>query len=86
MQVIVYGNGEGGLTVVTPTPDALRFFSIDDIAVKDVPAGVEYWTIDSGGATLADKSKLGKARGKGGEFSAFLPSQLIAAQIKAGKA
>jgi len=41
-QVIIYQNPEGGLCTVIPTPDALQTMTIEEIALKDVPAGIEY--------------------------------------------
>ncbi len=45
-QVIIYPNGQGGVCVVTPTPDALQTMTIEEIAAKDVPQGLEYKIID----------------------------------------
>lgn len=46
-QVIIYPNGQGGVCVVTPTPDALQTMTIEEIAAKDVPQGIEYTIIDA---------------------------------------
>lgn len=46
-QVIIYANPEGGVCVVTPTPEGLEAMTIEDIAVKDVPQGIEYKIIDA---------------------------------------
>lgn len=46
-QVIIYPNGQGGVCVVTPTPEALQSMSIEEIAAKDVPQGIEYKIIDA---------------------------------------
>ena len=46
-QVIIYPNGQGGVCVVTPTPDALQTMTIEQIAAKDVPQGIEYTIIDA---------------------------------------
>lgn len=45
-QRIIYPNPEGGVCVIIPTPEALESMSIEDIAAKDVPQGVEYKIID----------------------------------------
>lgn len=45
-QVIIYPNGQGGVCVVTPTPEALESMTIEEIAAKDVPQGIEYKIID----------------------------------------
>lgn len=38
-QLIIYQNDEGGVTLLTPTPEALEQYGIEAIALKDVPAG-----------------------------------------------
>lgn len=40
-QRIIYSTNDG-VAVIIPTPEALATYSIDDIAKKDVPAGVAY--------------------------------------------
>jgi len=44
---IVFKNSDGGLAVIIPTPEALASYSIDEIAKKDVPAGLSYKIIDA---------------------------------------
>jgi len=46
-QVIIYPKSEGGVVVVHPTLDALQTMTIEEIAAKDVPHGVEYKIIDA---------------------------------------
>lgn len=46
-QVIIYPNEQGGVCVVTPTSEALETMTIEEIAIKDVPQGVEYKIIDA---------------------------------------
>jgi hypothetical protein len=43
---IVYQNDEGGVSIITPTPEALKLYTIDKIAQKDVPAGKVYKIVD----------------------------------------
>lgn len=43
---IVYENDEGGIAIVIPTPEALQTMTVEEIAVKDVPAGKEYHILD----------------------------------------
>ncbi len=38
-QRIIYENDEGGVVVLIPSPEALEQYSIEAIALKDVPAG-----------------------------------------------
>lgn len=45
-QIIIYSNGNSGVCVVTPTPEALETMTIEQIAAKDVPQGIEYKIID----------------------------------------
>ena len=53
-QVIIYKNDEGGVSVVTPTQEALELYGIQAIALKDVPAGKPFKIIDA--ADLPDRS------------------------------
>ena len=46
-QRIIYQTAEGGVVVLIPTPDCLSTRSIEEIAAKDVPAGVPYKVIDA---------------------------------------
>lgn len=43
MKVIVYTNDKGGMSILTPLECGL---SLDEIARKDVPAGIPYKIID----------------------------------------
>ena len=45
-QRIIYPNLEGGVSVIIPTPEALETMTIEEIAAKDVPQGIEYKIID----------------------------------------
>lgn len=47
MQVIIFKNDAGGVSVIYPTPEALINYGIDAIAAKDVPAGKPYKIINS---------------------------------------
>ena len=42
---IIYATPEGGVAVIVPAPDC--GLSIEQIAAKDVPAGVAYQIIDA---------------------------------------
>jgi hypothetical protein len=39
MNRIIYQNDDGGVSVIVPTASALETMTIEDIALKDVPAG-----------------------------------------------
>jgi hypothetical protein len=34
---VIYSNDDGGVSILIPSPNALKEFSIDDLAKKDVP-------------------------------------------------
>ena len=44
---IIYPTDDGGVAIVIPAPEALETMTIEDIAVKDVPAGKPYKIIDT---------------------------------------
>lgn len=44
MKRIIYPTTEGGVAIIVPAPDC--GLTIEEIAAKDVPAGVEYKIID----------------------------------------
>lgn len=46
-QRIIYPTQEGGVAIVIPTPEALETMTIEEIAAKDVPAGVAYKIVDT---------------------------------------
>lgn len=41
-QRIIYEKPEGGVAILIPTPECLATRTIEEIAAKDVPAGVPY--------------------------------------------
>jgi hypothetical protein len=45
-QKIIYRTPEGGVAVITPTAEALNSYSIEQIADKDVPAGLAFKIVD----------------------------------------
>ena len=45
-QRIVYKNDEGGISILTPSPECLESHTIEEIAAKDVPAGKPYKIVD----------------------------------------
>lgn len=47
MKKIIYQNDEGGIAIITPTPDALSAYTIEQIAAKDVPHGKPYKIVDA---------------------------------------
>lgn len=45
-KVILYKNDFGGVAVVVPTEDCLKYRTIEEIARKDVPHGKPYKIVD----------------------------------------
>lgn len=43
---IIYQTPEGGVAVIIPSDEALATYSINQIAKKDVPAGLAYKIVD----------------------------------------
>jgi hypothetical protein len=46
MQRIIYKTEDGGVAIVVPTPEYLETHTIEELAEKDVPAGVEFKIVD----------------------------------------
>jgi hypothetical protein len=46
MQRIIYKTENGGVAVVIPTSEWLEAHTIEELAEKDVPAGVEFKIVD----------------------------------------
>ena len=46
-QVIIYNQDNGNVAVMVPTQEALDKYSIQAIAVKDVPAGKPFAIVDA---------------------------------------
>ena len=51
---IIYKTDEGGVAVIIPTPEALQSHTIEEIAIKDVPAGKPFAIVYA--ADLPDRS------------------------------
>jgi hypothetical protein len=43
---IIYETEEGGVMVLDPSPEFLETHTLEDLAAKDVPAGVPYKIVD----------------------------------------
>ena len=39
---IIYKNENDGVSIITPTPEALKHMTINEIALKDVPTGLPF--------------------------------------------
>ncbi len=44
---IIYQTNEGGVSVIVPSPEAIEQYSIEEIALKDVPAGKQFKIVDT---------------------------------------
>ena len=47
MNRIIFKNDQGGVSVIIPSPEALEKYSIQSIAIKDVPAGKKFKIVDA---------------------------------------
>lgn len=47
MKRIIYPTPEGGVAILVPAPECLIERTIEEIAAKDVPAGVPYKIVDA---------------------------------------
>ena len=47
MNSIIYKTDEGGVAVIIPTPECLQEHTIQEIAIKDVPAGKPFKIVDA---------------------------------------
>jgi hypothetical protein len=47
MQVIIFKNENGGVSVIYPTPEALQSHAIEEVAIKDVPYNKPFKIIDA---------------------------------------
>ena len=43
---IVYKNLENGISIIIPTEEYLSNHSIEELAQKDVPSGLQYYIVD----------------------------------------
>lgn len=46
MQRIIYKTEDGGVAIIVPTPEFLETHTIEELAKKDVPVGVEFKIIN----------------------------------------
>jgi hypothetical protein len=77
---VIFKTEDGGLSVLIPTPEALKTYTLEQIAEKDVPEGVPYKIIDVSelpadrtfrNAWDIDESEL--TDGVGGSITSFDP-------------
>ena len=72
MQRIVY-KADSGVSIVIPSPEALAAMTIEEIAARDIPAGVEY-TIVSADDLPADRTFRDAWRQNGSSVDVDLPA------------
>lgn len=46
MKKIIYENLDGSVAIIHPTPEALKFMTINELAFKDVPTGLAFAIIE----------------------------------------
>ena len=46
MKRIIYKNPDNSVSIIVPSPNALKIMSIEDIAKKNVPTGLKYKIVD----------------------------------------
>jgi len=76
---IIYKNADDTIAILIPTPEALVFATIEQIAEKDVPFGLPYWIVDASviptDRTARNQWRLdgtqGEPDGYGGESNEF---------------
>jgi hypothetical protein len=70
----IFENETGGVSLGTPTPEALALMPISAIAAKDTPEGKSFWLVDSTDLPIdhdffnaweLDRTQLGDPYGKG---------------------
>ena len=76
MQVIIYLQDNGIPAVLAPAPDCLKRHTIQEIAVKDVPAGKPFAVVDASELPDAPQeawiiNEADLQDGVGGESNAF---------------
>lgn len=78
-QRVAFYNDNGGVSVLIPTEECLKLHSIEEIAAKDVPAGINFWIVDEeqipqdrNERDLLNLEDFGEPTGVGGELSEFI--------------
>jgi len=83
MKRIIYPTPEGGVAIVIPAPECLLERTIEEIAAKDVPAGVPYKIVDTGtipsDRTFRDawEANITEPDGVGAESNEFPPKEEV---------
>lgn len=78
---IIYPTPEGGVAIIIPAPECLLERTVEEIAAKDVPAGVEYKIVDTdtipADRTFRDawEADMTNPEGVGAESNEFPPKE-----------
>ena len=81
MKRIIYQTENGGVAILIPAPECLIERSIEEIAAKDVPAGVAYKIINAEDLPTdrtfrsAWEAQIGTPDGVGAESNEFAPKE-----------
>jgi len=76
---IIFKNQDNSIAIITPTDEALKFATIEQIAEKDVPHNLPYWIVEDS-VIPTDRTfrsaweindSFGKPDGFGGESNEF---------------
>jgi hypothetical protein len=80
-QRIIYTTNNGRVAIITPTLECLAEHTIEEIAAKDVPAGVPYKIVDVADIPLdrtfrdAWEAQIDTPDGYGAESNEFAPKE-----------
>lgn len=80
-QRIIYTNEGGGVSILIPAPECLAERTIEEIAAKDVPAGVPYKIVDVADIPTdrtfrnAWEAQIDAPDGYGAESNEFAPKE-----------
>lgn len=81
---IIYPTPDGGVAILIPAPECLLERTIEEIAAKDVPAGVPYKIVDTDTIPTdrtfrnAWEADITDPDGVGAESNEFLPKEEVA--------
>lgn len=82
-QRIIYTNESGGVSILIPAPSCLAERTIEEIAAKDVPAGVPYKIVDVSDIPSdrtfrnAWEAAIDEPDGVGAESNEFAPKEEV---------
>jgi hypothetical protein len=80
-QRIIYPTSDGGVAILVPASECLSMYTIEEIAAKDVPAGVPYKIVEVSDIPLdrtfrdAWEVQIDTPDGVGSESNEFAPKE-----------